>query len=126
MLATCSREYSATLVVTFTDIFRSPRSFGIEAALLRRASEGGAFKVETSLLSTATWLRSLGRKPSSSFELQLETNVELKERDGMGQLRGFGGGELEFVQHAAKFDGAEVGWRSAPEGLSSNTPTWKD
>lgn len=81
--------------------------------------------MENSLLGTATWLRSLGRAPSSAFSLSLETREELKARGGIEELvRGFGGGKLEYVKHAARFEGGEVGWRSAPKGYHDVEPAW--
>ncbi|ORY77253.1 CoA-transferase family III domain-containing protein [Leucosporidium creatinivorum] len=99
-------------------------AFGIQAALHRRATEGGAFKVENSLLGTATWLRSFGRAPSSAFSHPLETKEELQARGGIEELVGFSGGRLESVRHAARFEGAEVGWRSAPRGYNDVAPAW--
>lgn len=82
--------------------------------------------MENSLLATATWLRSLGRAPSSSFDHKMETREELSARGGLERFEGFGGAELESVKHAAHFAGAEVDCKSAPQGYDDAEPRWLD
>ena len=43
-------------------------AFGIQAALLRQATEGGSWRVRVTLAGTARWLRSLGRVEVASEE----------------------------------------------------------
>ncbi|HUC17236.1 MAG TPA: CoA transferase [Acetobacteraceae bacterium] len=65
-------------------------AFGIIAALLRRAAEGGSFRVRVSLARTGLWLRSLGRVangfacPDPGFS---DISDRLEETDsGFGRL----------------------------------------
>lgn len=124
---TCLRSFSPLLVLFLNvlTLFLS-HSFDMQIALLRRATEGGAYKVENSLLATATWLRSFGRSEPAAFSRTLETREEICARGGIGELSGgFGGGALPYVKHAAKFEGAEVGWGTAATGYNDAEPVWR-
>lgn len=87
------------------------RSFGIMAALFHRAKTGGSYLVTNNLLSTAHFIRSLGRRaPSDAFgrpDIKIETAEDLRARGRMSTCPGFGGKTVEFVRHAAEF-GARV------------------
>ncbi|KAI5481726.1 L-carnitine dehydratase/bile acid-inducible protein F [Pseudohyphozyma bogoriensis] len=100
--------------------------FGIQAALLKRATSGGSYVVSNSLLSTATWFRTFfPRLDPSAFEVPLADSDQVRERGGLETMKGFGGGTLESVTHAAKFGGeAEVGCKFAPAGLNNDKPEW--
>ncbi|KPV77957.1 uncharacterized protein RHOBADRAFT_32544 [Rhodotorula graminis WP1] len=104
-------------------------AFGILAALYHRSTSGGAHLVTTTLLDTATWLRSLGRTDASTstepFSVHLETQEELRARGGTARLRGWEGKEVEYVEHAARFEGdVEVGWRTAPQAYADGAAEW--
>ncbi|KAH8929555.1 CoA-transferase family III [Atractiella rhizophila] len=74
---------------------------GIQAALLRRAREGGGYDIRCSLLATSHWIRSLGRVDPPSKE---QMNHLLKEGGPkMSELRAADGRKLTFVNHAASF-----------------------
>ena len=83
-------------------------AFGTQAALLRRACEGGSWHVAVSLLHTANWLRRMGRTPVST-----EIAANLKD-----QLRAFpcAQGELRAMPHAAEFS------RTPPEWVRPSVP----
>ena len=109
-------------------------SFAVQAALIRRSIEGGAYYVSSSLLSTATWIRSLGRAPAQALHHRMETRNALAGRGRLARMRGWGG-EVEYVRHAARFVGereggkeveVEVGWTTAPERLGDGVPRWLD
>ena len=103
-------------------------SFGILAALYHRSTSGGAFLVTTTLLDTATWLRSLGRTNPSiePFSNALDTQKELRARGGTARLSGWEGEEVEYVKHAARFEGdVEAGWTTAPRGYADSAAEWR-
>ncbi|KDE05283.1 hypothetical protein MVLG_04315 [Microbotryum lychnidis-dioicae p1A1 Lamole] len=93
-------------------------AFGIQAALYHRSQTGGAYYVENSLLSTATWIRSLGRAPLESFANIPETFEELDRRGRIGRARGFEGKEVEFVRHSPRVVGGsfEIKEEGGPRG----------
>ncbi|KAH7100751.1 CoA-transferase family III [Auriculariales sp. MPI-PUGE-AT-0066] len=101
-------------------------AFGIQAALYRRATVGGAYIVTNSLLDTATWVRSLGRRlDPMPFAGHLESLGELRQRGHSATLLGRDGAQVEYVRHAAMFsDGVDVGWTHAPASLGADTAKW--
>ncbi|BGP21248.1 L-carnitine dehydratase/bile acid-inducible protein F [Rhodotorula toruloides] len=104
-------------------------AFGIMAALYHRATSGGSYLLTNTLLSTAHFFRSLGRRsPSEAFGrpgIHIETANDLRARGQMATCPGFGGKTVEYVRHAAKFEGdVEVGWQRAPAGLGADRAEW--
>jgi len=73
-------------------------AFGIIAALLRRADQGGGFRVRVSLARTGLWLRSLGRV-ADGFACPDPTEANIAERL---EQAGSGFGRLTVVRPAAE------------------------
>jgi len=92
-------------------------AFGIQAALWRRAQEGGSWQVTVSLAAVAQWLRSLGRTPG-------DLAVPLAERGPWLHTEPSGWGQLTSVRHAAQLSAtpARCLLPSMPPG--SHAPAW--
>jgi hypothetical protein len=92
-------------------------AFGTQAALLRRAREGGSWHVQVSLARTGQWLRTLGR--CSDFAA-----VPRPSFDGATETTASGFGELEAVRHAAQLSHTPAGWRRVSMPPGSHDPVW--
>jgi len=92
-------------------------AFGAQAALLRQATEGGSWHVEVSLLQTANWLRSLGRR-SDGF------NVERLQLDDFLMPWACTEGTLEGIPHAAEFSATPAAWTRASTLPGAHEPSW--
>ena len=92
-------------------------AFGAQAALLRRATEGGAWQVGVTLARTGLWLRSLGRLQGfaalgwPAFGAALQTEAS-------------GFGTLQAVRHAARFSHTPPGWTRPSMPPGSHAPVW--
>ncbi|MCV6624261.1 MAG: CoA transferase [Cellvibrionaceae bacterium] len=92
-------------------------AFGCQVALLKRAQEGGSWRVRCSLLQTANFLRSLG---------QSSPQLTRSAQDFRAFLRPYkcDHGELKAMPHAAEFDGAICAFEQAAVELGSSETTW--
>lgn len=95
-------------------------AFGIQAALVRRATEGGSWHVQVSLAQTARWLRGMGRI-ADGFAV----------RDpGRGDVRDFlettpsGFGALTAVRHTAQFSETPAGWKRPSVPVGTHPAAW--
>jgi crotonobetainyl-CoA:carnitine CoA-transferase CaiB-like acyl-CoA transferase len=95
-------------------------AFGIQAALLRQATQGGSWRVRVTLAGTARWLRSLGRldvaaqawnQPRADIRSYLET-----------QNSGFG--QLQVVRHCALLSRTPAAWGHPAMPPGSSAPRW--
>ncbi len=95
-------------------------AFGIMAALLRRADEGGSWQVRVSLAQTALWLRGLGRLPdgpSASDPGEAEVEPFLEEtQSGFGALRA--------VRHSAVLSETPARWEQPCVPHGTHQPMW--
>ncbi len=95
-------------------------AFGIQAALLRRAEEGGSWLVRVSLAGTAHWLRGLGRL-ADGFAPRTpgiqDLGDLLEESDS-------GFGRLTALRHAGVIEGAPPRWDLPAMPLGSHPPAW--
>lgn len=98
-------------------------AYGILAALHRRETEGGSYKVDVSLGGVQRWLAALGRLedgfdvPDSAFEdAAVQALLETRES---------GFGALTSTKHVGLVDGAEVGWDIMPQPLGTHPAEWK-
>ncbi|MEV7006127.1 CoA transferase [Streptosporangium sp. NPDC051022] len=91
-------------------------AFGAMAALLRRAAEGGSWRVEVSLARTALWLDSLGRVDGGDTP-DPEVADLLREMDSPF-------GRLTYVRPPGTIDGASPYWASPPPGRGKHPPAW--
>jgi hypothetical protein len=100
-------------------------AFGIQAALWRRATQGGSWQVQVSLAGVGQWLRSLGRVADGLAAQQPDLAPLLYDSPC-----GFGAGgpaqaaTLRAARHAAVFSATPAHWRlpSLPPG--SHPPAW--
>ncbi|KAM0790059.1 hypothetical protein ACM66B_005387 [Microbotryomycetes sp. NB124-2] len=102
-------------------------AFGVQTALLRRATEGGSFEVTTCLLAMANVLRSLDRtqNPQEAFKVKAETLEELRQR---GQTipfeNGFGDKTVETIKHAARIQGLDLDVEFVARSYADSEPRW--
>ncbi|MCX7383875.1 MAG: CoA transferase, partial [Alphaproteobacteria bacterium] len=91
-------------------------AFGTMAALLRRAREGGSWKVSVSLAATARWLRGLGRLPVglAAPEMTQEGIADFLEVTGA----------VTAVRHAAQLSETPAFWHAPAAPLGSSAPAW--
>lgn len=97
---------------------------GVNAALYRRATEGGSYEVSVSLAGTMRYLRSLGRyEGRSGFECR-DFNEPGEVDEGFFEERKSEFGLLRAVRHSVTVEGVEIGWEVMPKPLGSDTPVW--
>ncbi|MBE9604758.1 CoA transferase [Acetobacteraceae bacterium H6797] len=96
-------------------------ALGIMAALLRRAEEGGSWRVRVSLARTGLWLRSLGRVENgfSAPDPKLEDVQDRIEQSESGY------GKLTAVRHAARLAETPAYWDGPAMPLGSHAPQWQ-
>lgn len=92
-------------------------AFGAQAALLRRAVEGGAWQVSVTLARTGLWLRSLGRL--TGFQ-----DVQRPPLDDVLETSASGFGTLRAVRHAAHFSHTPPVWLRPSMPPGSHAPVW--
>lgn len=95
-------------------------AFGVQAALLRQAREGGSWRVRLSLAGVARWLRSLGRvEPVADIGQQAKPDVMpyLETLDS-------GFGRLQAVRHSAQFSHTPAAWDYPSMPPGSAAPQW--
>ena len=96
-------------------------AFGIQAALLKQATEGGSWRVRVSLAGAAHWLRGLGRVAQPQWQEAKEARPDIAP---YLEILDSGFGRLQAVRHCAQFSHTPVAWDhpSAPPG--SQPPRW--
>lgn len=95
-------------------------AFAAMAALLRRAQDGGAWRVRVSLARTALWLRGLGRLPDGPATPEPtpgEVAPYLEDVDS-------GFGRLTTVRHAARLSATPARWSRPSMPLGAHPPRW--
>ena len=95
-------------------------AFGIQAALLRQAKEGGSWRVRVTLAGTARWLRSLGRVPVAADEWELPRADIAPYLESLGS----GFGPLQVVRHCAQFSRTPAAWSHASMPPGTHAPRW--
>ncbi|KAA8646042.1 hypothetical protein EYZ11_008570 [Aspergillus tanneri] len=97
---------------------------GIQAALYKKANEGGSWEVNVSLAGVMKYLRSLGQfDGKTGFQAPGYTSIAdvppeyLETRDTVF-------GEMTAVRHSAMIQGVEVGWDIMPKSLGSDEKRW--
>ena len=95
-------------------------AFGTLAALLRRAEEGGSWRVTVSLAGTGQWLRGLGRLEGASA-------CRCRELEELGDLletgpSGFG--RLTALRHSGRWLGRRPIWALPAVPLGTHAPAW--
>jgi crotonobetainyl-CoA:carnitine CoA-transferase CaiB-like acyl-CoA transferase len=95
-------------------------AFGIMAALIRRMTEGGSWRVVVSLAATGRWLRSLGRIDNGfackdpRFD-DVQAYLEETPSDF---------GPLVAVRHAAQLDATAARWERQARQLGADKAEW--
>lgn len=94
-------------------------AFGAQAALLRRAQQGGSWQVKVTLARTGHWLRSLGRCTGFATvgKLNFDAAMETSE-SGFGTLRA--------VRHAARFSHTPPLWARPSMPPGTHLPQWPE
>jgi hypothetical protein len=99
-------------------------AFGIQAALWRRATQGGSWQVQVSLAGVAGWLRSLGRVPGGLAATRPSLEPFLQDsRCGFGAQ---GAGWLRALRHAAQFSATPAGFDRPAMPPGSHAAEWPD
>jgi crotonobetainyl-CoA:carnitine CoA-transferase CaiB-like acyl-CoA transferase len=97
-------------------------AFAVMAALMRRAQEGGAWRIRISLVRTALWLRGLGRLPNG---LAAPEPTPAQVAPFLEEV-GSGFGRLTTVKHAARLSRTPAQWARPSMPLGADPPRWPD
>ena len=95
-------------------------ALGVQAALLRRAREGGSWHVRVALLSTGYFLRSLGQD-ASRFDCPPLTSDDVQDLME-GTHSGFG--PIRAIKHSGLIEGAAPYYNRLPVPLGTHAPVW--
>ncbi|KXH25838.1 hypothetical protein CSAL01_05012 [Colletotrichum salicis] len=98
---------------------------GVTAALYKRATQGGSYKVDVSLAGVMKYLRSLGQYPEASgFEGVGDYEKPEDVPSEFFETRKTGFGLMTAIRHSAQIEGCEVGWEVMPKPLGSDAAQW--
>lgn len=98
---------------------------GVLAALYKRATQGGAWRVDVSLAGVMKYLRSLGQYPGTSgFDGVRDYEKPEDVPEEFFETRKTGFGVMKAIRHSARIDGVEVGWDIMPKPLGLDSPEW--
>lgn len=98
---------------------------GVLAALYKRATQGGAWRVDVSLAGVMKYLRSLGQYPGTSgFDGVKDYEKPEDVPEEFFETRKTGFGVMKAIKHSARIEGLEVGWDVMPKPLGSDSPEW--
>jgi len=95
-------------------------ALGIQAALLRRAVEGGSWHVRVSLAQTARWLRGLGRVPGG----WAAPEPAAEALQGWMETSESPFGRLQAVRHAGVLSVTPPRWQRPAVPLGTHAPAW--
>lgn len=96
-------------------------AFGAIVALMRRARDGGSWRVSVSLARTGQWLKGLGRIEDGfdCADPAVEDVADLMEESGSGF------GRLRTVKHAGLLSKTPPYWARPSMPLGSHPPRWE-
>lgn len=97
---------------------------GIMAAIYRRETVGGAWKVEVSLTGAMKYLRSLGQYSGASGFGSRDYVAQEDVPARYLETRETALGNMTAVKHSALIQGCEVGWGEMPKPLGSDEARW--
>ncbi|KAI8260914.1 hypothetical protein K4K56_006173 [Colletotrichum sp. SAR 10_98] len=97
---------------------------GVVAALYKRATQGGSWRVDVSLAGVMKYLRSLGQYPGATGFESKDYEKPEDVRNEFFETRETGFGSMTAIRHSARVDGVEVGWDVMPKPLGSDSPEW--
>ncbi|MOA05656.1 CoA-transferase family III [compost metagenome] len=95
-------------------------AYGIQAALLRQAREGGSWQVRVTLAGVARWLRSLGRMAVNAEEWEQplpDITPYLESVDS-------GFGRMRAVRHCAALSRTAPAWTHVSVPPGTDAPCW--
>lgn len=99
---------------------------GVLAALYKRATQGGAWKVDVSLAGVMKYLRSLGQYPGTSgFDGVRDYEKAEDVPEQFFETRQTGFGVMKAIRHSARIEGLEVSWDVMPKPLGSDSAEWR-
>jgi crotonobetainyl-CoA:carnitine CoA-transferase CaiB-like acyl-CoA transferase len=99
-------------------------AFGIQAALWRRATQGGSWQVQVSLAGVGQWLRSLAPVPDGLAAKPPDIAPFLEDSPcGFGAN---GHAVLRAVRHPAVFSATPAQWDRPSMPPGSHPPVWSD
>jgi hypothetical protein len=92
---------------------------GIQAALIRRAKEGGSYHVRVSLAWSSMWVQEFGRVQAIPRDLPLTDPGPAKTLTMQSPW-----GELEVVAPVVQFSETNAYWELPPAPFGSHRPEW--
>jgi crotonobetainyl-CoA:carnitine CoA-transferase CaiB-like acyl-CoA transferase len=95
-------------------------ALGIQAAWLRRATEGGSWRVRVSLARTGMWLRSLGRV-AGGFAVADPSQEDVAD---LLDVEHGAWGAMTHVRHAAVMERTPARWAMPAAPLGSSDAAW--
>ena len=96
-------------------------AFGIQAALMRRARQGGSWHVQVSLARTGHWLRSLGRVPDGCSAPEPAP----EQLEGVMESSDSGFGTLHAVRHPGRLSVTPPSFGRPAVPLGTDVPAWE-
>ncbi|HBM16984.1 MAG TPA: hypothetical protein DD381_11660 [Lentisphaeria bacterium] len=99
-------------------------AYGILAALIRRAKEGGSYHVKVSLCTTAMWLQSFGRIDAKSLPPPKIDDSMIKRILISNESTGYGA--MSYFGHPIKYSATKAHWNRPTVPIGLNKPEWPD
>ncbi|GAA6152735.1 CoA transferase [Pseudoteredinibacter isoporae] len=96
-------------------------AFGSQLALLKRAEEGGSWRVRCSLLQTANWLRGLGQRPFPIHDVSTSVDFSTFLKPYPSHY-----GHLMAMPHAAEFSNTFVDFKQASAKPGTHRAIWDE
>ncbi|MBB2735488.1 MULTISPECIES: CoA transferase [Bradyrhizobium] len=101
-------------------------SAGVVAALVRRAKEGGSYRVEVSLTGCSMWLQELGMLPQNLWRSEGDrSTLPVPPMDSYFETSG-AFGNLTHPKPLVEFSETAAYWNCGPSPLGSSIPAWLD
>ncbi len=94
-------------------------AFGIQAALLRQATQGGSWQVQVSLARVGLWLRAMPRLPDGLAAVMPRIDAYTED-----SRCGFGQGHLQALRHAPRFSVTPPAWDHPSMPPGTHVPAW--
>ena len=97
-------------------------AFGVTAALLRRAREGGSYHVKVSLSRTAMWIQSFPRFSPTPTEIRVPPAVA----ESMAIERDTAYGRLRYLGPVPRFSETKAYWNLPTAPMAADEACWPD
>lgn len=95
-------------------------AYGVLAALLRRARDGGSYHVRVALCRTAMWIQSLGRATGTPPSPEVLLRTLNRTMEGAGTPWG----DLTFMGPVTRFSETPARWERPSAPLAAHQPAW--